>query len=165
MDRMCVPLVNFLTLALVHPTEEDMEPILFQSQSGIAAYVPGPAVVSHRREHLLYRDLLCMLPSATNAASDPALLDVARGVRDMVSESRAEQEDRANSRGVTRRPRTIRERLGDVIVDCLLLLCGLNNYEDPPAYHEWAARPRGVSDHWVLQKSVNATSANLGVPL
>jgi hypothetical protein len=80
-------------------------------------------VVIHRREHILYRDLPGLLPSALAAASDLALLDVARGVRDIVAESRADQDDRAFSREVFRRPHTVRERLGDGIVDRLLLMC------------------------------------------
>jgi hypothetical protein len=144
------PLLDFLDLALVHPTEKDTEPILVQSQVGLAAYVPGPAVVSHRREHLLHRGFPGLFPSTMTAASDPALLDVARGVRDMVSESRAEREDRYNSCEVTRRPRTIRERLGEVIVYLLLLLCRVDSDEDPPMYHEWAALPRGVSERSIL---------------
>jgi hypothetical protein len=57
------------------------------------------------------------------------------------------------------------ERLGDVIVDHLLLLCRVENEKAlPPTYHEWAARPYGMSKRWVLQQAVNADSATLDVP-
>jgi hypothetical protein len=122
MDVVCTPLVDFLTLVLVQPIEAITSPYPLQPQVGMAGYMPGPAVVSHRREHILYRDLQGLLPSALAAASDPALLDVARGVRDMVTESRADRDDRAFSIEVARRPHTVRERLGDGIVDRLLLM-------------------------------------------
>jgi hypothetical protein len=64
-----------------------------------------------------------------------------------------------------RLPRSVRERLGEAIVDRLLLLCRADDDEDLPArYHEWAARPRGVSERWVLQQSVDSTCATLGAP-
>jgi hypothetical protein len=164
-EVMCTPLVEFLTLALVQPTDAITSPYPLQQQVGMAAYMPGPAVVSHRREHILYRNLPGLLPSTLAAASDPALLDAARGVRDMVAKSRADRDDRSFSREVAQRPRTVRERLGDGIVDCLLIMCRVGNDESLPAtYYEWAARPRGVSEHYVLQQAVDAASATLGVP-
>jgi hypothetical protein len=72
-------------------------------------------------------------------ANDPVLLDVARGVGDMVYESRVDRNDWANSREVTRRPRTVRERLGEVIGDRLLLPCRVDTNEAlRPTYHAWA---------------------------
>jgi hypothetical protein len=127
--------------------------------------VPGTSAISHRREHVLYRDLPALRPSLGSATSDPALLDVARGVREMVTEARAERNDRADSRALARLPRSVRERLGDSIVDRLLLLCRADDDDDLPAlYHEWAARPRGVSERWVLQQAVDAACAALGAP-
>jgi hypothetical protein len=165
MEVMCTPMVDFLTLDLVQPTEAITSPYPLQPQVGMAGYTPGPAVFSHRREHILYRDLPGLLPSALAAASEPALLDVARGVRDMVAESRVDRDDRAFSREVARRPRTVRERLADGTVERLLLMCRVDNDESlPAAYHEWAARPRGVSERYVLHQAVDAASAILGVP-
>jgi hypothetical protein len=156
MEVMCTPLVEFLTLALVQSTDAITSPYPLRQQVGMATYMPGPAVVSHRREHILYRDLPGLLPSALAAASDPALLDIARGVRDMVAESRVDRDDIAFSREVAHRPRTVRERLGDVTVDRLLIMCRVDNDESLPAtYHEWAACPCGVSERYVLQQAVD----------
>jgi hypothetical protein len=59
----------------------------------------------------------------------------------------------------------VRERLGDSIVDRLLLLCRADDDDDLPAlYHERVARPRGVSERWVLQQAVDAACASLGAP-
>jgi hypothetical protein len=104
METMFAPKVNFLTLALVQPTEESMAPITVQQQVGMASYIPGPAVFSHHREHILYLDLPGLLPSTMTTDSDPALLDVARGVRDMVAESRADRDHRKKLRGGSSAP-------------------------------------------------------------
>jgi hypothetical protein len=83
----------------------------------------------------------------------------------MVTEARAERNDRADSRALARLTRSVQERLGDAIVDRLLLLCRTDDDEDLPAlYHEWAARPRGVSERWVVQKAVDTACATLGAP-
>jgi hypothetical protein len=80
--------VDFLTVALVKPSADNASPLALQPCVGIAGYVPSPAVVSHRRQHVLYRDLPALVPSnATNASSDPALVEVARGMRAMVAET------------------------------------------------------------------------------
>jgi hypothetical protein len=97
MEVMCTPLVEFLTLALVQPTEAIVSPYPLQQQVGMASYMPGPTVVIQSRDHILYRDLPGLLPLALATASDPVLPAVARGVRGMVAESRADQDDRAIS--------------------------------------------------------------------
>jgi hypothetical protein len=44
-------------------------------------------------------------------------------------------------------------------------LCRAEDDADlPSVYHEWAARPRGVSERWVLQQAVDAACATLGAP-
>jgi hypothetical protein len=58
----------------------------------------------------------------------------------------------------------VREQLGDDIVDRLLLMYQVGNDESLPAtYREWAARPRRVSERYVLQQAVDAVSATVGV--
>jgi hypothetical protein len=165
MMSVCGRLVEFLTVSLVRPTAERATPLTVQHHLGKSGYVPDTSAISHRREHVLYRDLPALRPSLGGATSDPALLDVARGVWEMVTEARAERNDRANSRALARLPRSVRERLGDAIVDLLLLLWCDDDDEDLPAlYHEWAARPRGVSERWVVQQAVDAACATLGAP-
>jgi hypothetical protein len=151
------PLVDFLTVALVKPSAENTTPLTLQPCVGITGYVPSPAVVSRRRQHFLYHDLSALIPaSATASSSDQALVDVARGMRDMVKEARLDRNDRLDARGVARLPRTMRDRLGDSPTDCLLLMCRVNNDNDlPQVGHEWAARPRGVSERHTLQQSVD----------
>jgi hypothetical protein len=81
----CASLVEFLTVALVQPTTEVETPLTVQAQAGKVSHSPGPMAINHRREHVLYWDLPALRPSALlPTASDPALLGVAKGMRDMV---------------------------------------------------------------------------------
>jgi hypothetical protein len=123
--------------------------------------------INHRREHVRYRDLPALRPSALiPAASDPALFNVAKGMRDMVVEARSDRNDRADHRDASHRPKTTREKMGDRITDQLLVMCRATSHEDlPHIYHDWAARPRGVSDRYVLQQAIEASCAALSVPV
>jgi hypothetical protein len=106
-EAICEPLVDFLTMALVKPSADNAAPLALQPCVGIAGYVPSPAVVSHHRQHFLYRDLPALVPAkATTASSDPAFVEVARGMRDMVAEARLNRNDRSDAREVARLPRT-----------------------------------------------------------
>jgi hypothetical protein len=85
-----------------------------------------------------YRNLPALRPStAAVATGDPALLDVDRGVQDMVAKDRADCNDHAESRTLAHLPRSVRERLSEVIVDQLLLIYRADDDDDSPAlYHE-----------------------------
>jgi hypothetical protein len=160
----CSRLVDFLTVELVQPMEERSEPYTLLPQIGTEGYVPGPEAINHHRETILYRDIPALRPAVgLPTTSDPAMLDVARGVRSMVAEARAERTDRANDREEACCPRTIQENLGEAIIDRLLLLCGVTNYDALPAlYREWTARPRGFwstgrcSKKWMTLVPLNA---------
>jgi hypothetical protein len=55
--------------------------------------------------------------------------------------------------------------MSDAITNRLLLLCQVSDDEDlPPLYHEWAARPRGVSERWVLQHVNTSGKAGAQIP-
>jgi hypothetical protein len=165
LDVACSGLIDFLTVALVQPNEDYEAPLTVHAQAGKAGHLPGPVVIHYRRKHTLYRDLPSLHPIATRAAtSDPALIDVARGMRDMVAEARADRNDRTDNRDEPQRPNTVREKMGDTITDRLLLLCR-STYDEklPRVYQEWAVHPRGVSERWVLQQSVEASCAVLNV--
>jgi hypothetical protein len=147
------PLVDFLTVALVKPSDGVSIALTIHACVGKLGYVLSPAVVNYHRDQLLYPDLPALMPVTTpSPASDPALLDVARGMRDMVFEARLDPNDRNNAREVARRSRTVQERMGESLTDRLFLLCRAPNDDElPPLYHEWEARPRGVSERYILQ--------------
>jgi hypothetical protein len=65
-EGICDPLVDFLTVALVKPSTTVAAPLTLQARVGLEGYVPSPAVVSHRCQHLLYRDLPALLPQPSD---------------------------------------------------------------------------------------------------
>jgi hypothetical protein len=100
--------VDFLTVSLEKPRDGASIPLTMHAGVGKPGYVSSPAVVNYRRDQLLYRDLTALMPIATPIpASDLALFDVARGMRDMVIEARLDRHDRNDAREVARRPRTV----------------------------------------------------------
>jgi hypothetical protein len=99
LEDTCAELINFLTMALLTPSAHRAEHYTLQDQAGKAGYVPGPEAISYHQEDVLYRDLYVLkVTSAPPLASDPALLDVAQGLRGMVAEARAKHHDRLESR-------------------------------------------------------------------
>jgi hypothetical protein len=162
----CEPLVNFFTVALVKPAGYDMAPLTLHTCVGTAGYMPSPAVVGHRRLHTLYRDLPSLKPAnATNPARNPVLLDVACGMRGMVTKARLDRNDQTDARWVALRPRTARECIIDALVDRLLLMCRAAHDDDlPRVYYEWVARPRGASERYVLHQSVDLAVTILELP-
>jgi hypothetical protein len=56
MVTVCTPFIEFLTMAMVRPIHTGDTPITVQTQAGLAGYVPSPAVISFRPDHILYRD-------------------------------------------------------------------------------------------------------------
>jgi hypothetical protein len=165
-EAICEPLVDFLTVALVKPYEDNIPPLTLQPCVGIAGYVPSTRLVSHRRQNYLYRDLPGLIPaSATTSSSDPALVNVSRGMRDMVIEARLHRNERSDARDVTRLPRTARDSNDDALTDCMLMMCWVEHDEYlPQVYHEWDARPRGVSERYTLQQSVEFVATIIDVP-
>jgi hypothetical protein len=163
----CSGIINFLTVALVLPTDESEVPVTVWAQAGRSGYTPGPVAINYRRTQVLYRDLPCLRPSAgpPSNSSDPALVDVARGMRDMVMEARAERNVRIGTREENRHPKSVREKMGDTITDRLLLLCRASCDEElPRLYQEWAARTKGVSERWIFQQAVESSCTVLRVP-
>jgi hypothetical protein len=127
-------------------------------------HAPGPSTISYRHEEVLYRYLPALEPTAlAPAASDPALLDVARGVQYMVVADRAERNDGNDVNAEARRPRNARDRMGNAIMDRCLLLCrSVSDMEMPEVYHAWGSLARGVSERWTMQQTIKAACAQQG---
>jgi hypothetical protein len=141
----CSGLINFLTVALVLPTEDSEVPVTVWAQAGRSGYTPGPVAINYRRTQVLYQDLPCLRPSAgpPSNSSDPALVDFAQGMRDMVTEARAERNSQLDTWEENLRPKSVREKMGDTITDRPLLLCRASCDEElPRLYQEWAARTK-----------------------
>jgi hypothetical protein len=118
----CEPLIEFLTIALVEPNATRSTPLTVQTLVGVWGYIPSPAAIIFRRQSIMYRDLPGLRPTTTYGPGDPAMLNIARSVRDFVSYASTDRTDRALAREESRRPKTVRERMSDAITDRLLLL-------------------------------------------
>jgi hypothetical protein len=97
--------------------------------------------------------------------SDPVLLDMASDMRDMITETRLDRNDRTDAREVAHRPRTIQERIGDAFTDRTLILCLAPHDDDmPPMNQERAELSCDVSERYTLQKGVYSAADLLDVP-
>jgi hypothetical protein len=143
----CAPLVKFLTVALIRPSVTRDTPLTIQVKAGLTGYVPSKAFLSFRHNIILYRDLPGLRLTTSSSRDDSAMLDITMNVRDVVSDSSLNRMDQAKAQGVVCMPKTIHERLSNVIVSHLLLSFQVMTDDDlSPVYHKWAARPRGVSE-------------------
>jgi hypothetical protein len=109
----------------VLPADDSEVQVTVWAHAVRSGYTRGPLSINYRRTHILYRDFPYLCPSSgpQSNSSDPALIDVARGMRDMVADARTERNYRLDNREESRRPKSIREKMGDTITDRLLLLC------------------------------------------
>jgi hypothetical protein len=166
LEETCSGLIDFLNVALVIPSAAAPTPLTVHHQVGVAGYVPGPATISHWCEAVLHHNLPLIHPASSSlGVSDPYLLDVARGIHDMVMEARAEQNDRNGVRAEELRPKTVREWMGDYITDRLLLLCHYGSDDELPAlYHAWGFHDQGVSERWGMQQAVESSCTRQDVP-
>jgi hypothetical protein len=164
LEAVCQPLIDFLTVAIVEPTATSLEPLTVKPCLGRLHHNPSPAVVSNRRAEVLYRDLPGLKQGPANAG-DPYLRDVARAVGELAVEARSDRNDRLDRRAILDLPKSARDKFGDRLTDRFLLLCRVEDDDNLPLlYHEWAARPKGVSERYVMQQSVDVVCATLSLP-
>jgi hypothetical protein len=106
-------------------SDTNSAPLTLHPCVGSAGYVPSPAVVSCRWQQIPYRDLPSLMPvnNTPGPASNPASLDMACGMCDLIVEARLDRNDRTDTREVAQRPRTIQELLGDALIYQMLLMC------------------------------------------
>jgi hypothetical protein len=73
--------------------------------------------------------------------------------------------DRLDHRVILDLPKSARDKFGDRVMDRFLLLCRVEDDDNLPLlYHEWAAPPKGVSERYVMQQSVDVACATLSLP-
>jgi hypothetical protein len=142
LEDTCAELINFLIVALVNPNDAMVEAYTLQDQVGRAGYVPGSEAISYCRDGLLHRDLHVLKAAiGPPMTSYPALLDMARGMHDILAKAkaRAERSDCVDSHDEARHPNRMREKMREMIADRLFLLWWATSDEDLPSlYQEWA---------------------------
>jgi hypothetical protein len=122
LSDVCESLIELVIIALVQPNDTRSTPLAVQTQVWVGNYIPSPVAISFRRQSIMYRDLPGLRPAMSSGPGDPAMLDIARSVRDFVLDASTDRTDRAVAREESRRPRTVRERMSEAITDRLLLL-------------------------------------------
>jgi hypothetical protein len=165
LEAVCQPLIDFLTVAIVEPTATSLDPLTVKPCLGRLHHNPSPAVVSNRRAEVLYQDLPGLKQGPANAR-DSYLRDVARAVGELAVEARSDRNDRLDRRAILDFPKSARDKFGDRVTDRFLLLCRVEDDDNLPLlYHEWAARPKWVSERYVMQQSVAVACATLSLPI
>jgi hypothetical protein len=106
---------------MVPPSTTRDTPLTAQSQAGLDGHVPSPAVTSFRRDSILYMDLLGLRPT-TSSGGHPSMMDIVRSVPEFLYEANLAHIDQAEAREDAHMPKTVRERLSDIITYRLLLL-------------------------------------------
>jgi hypothetical protein len=65
--------------------------------------------------------------------------------------------NRLENRKESRRPKTVRDKIGDTLTDSILLLFRSSCDEElPRLYQEWFTGTRGVSKRWVMHQAFSA---------
>jgi hypothetical protein len=105
-----------------------------QARVGLHDLHPSPSVISHRREHVLYRQLTGLRPT-TATAGDPALVGIASSMNNIASAMHHYLVVRETRYAEAKQPSNLREKHGNITADMLLLLTRSTDDEDLPEYY------------------------------
>jgi hypothetical protein len=72
LHQACKPLVDFLLASVTKAANYLACPRTVQPRIGIRDFYPSPAVVNHRPEHVIYRQLRVLCPTAATAGDHPS---------------------------------------------------------------------------------------------
>lgn len=158
----CDPLVKFLMVASTTPTTQ-VDPLLLREQAGLAGHLITTAVMKHRHETMLYKQVPGVEPTNAASTSDPAIRQIADGLDHLVAGMRTEREDRAVRLAAADEPKSVHSVFGDRIADRLLLLTEAMHDDDlPECYLDLANHPKKLSERVVLQEAIDRTAVELG---
>lgn len=127
----------------------------------MAQLVP-PNVLSDRRQRALCQHLPELKPSATAQPANPQFVQIVSESLQLNDHARKERANKQTAREKADDPKTVCEKLGNCVVNKLLLLCNVPNDEDlPKVHHELAARSKGVSKRMLLKQVCDIVVAEL----
>jgi hypothetical protein len=158
LQQVCKPLVVFLVVSLTKGANDLNAPHTMQPRVGLRDFHPRPAVISHRREHILYRQLPGLRPTAATAG-DPALVGIASSMSNIASAMHHDLVVRETRYAEEKNPSTLWEKHGDRTADMLLLLTRSTDDEDLSEYYlNVSGKPKGLSERVILQREVDAAA-------
>jgi hypothetical protein len=134
LQQVCKPLVDFLVVNITKGANDLTSPRTVQPSAGLRDFHPSPSVISHRREHVMYRQLPGLRPTASTAG-DPALVGIASNMNNIASDMHHDLAVRETRYADARKPSTLREKHGDRKTDMLLLLTRSTDNDDLPEYY------------------------------
>jgi hypothetical protein len=158
LQQVCKPLVDFLVVRITKGANDLNAPRTMQPHVGRRDFHPSPAVISHRREHVLHRQLPGLRPTAATAG-DPALVGIASSMHNIASDMHHDLVVRETRYAEAKKPSTLQEKHGDRTSDMLLLLTRSTDDEDLSEYYlNISGKPKGLSERVILQREVDASS-------
>jgi hypothetical protein len=129
-----------------------------QARVGLRDFHPSPSVISHRRENVLYRQLIGLRPTVATAG-DPALVGIASSMNNIASAMHHDLVVRETRYAEAKKPSTLWEKHGDRPADMRLLLTWSTDDEDLPEYYlNVSGKHKGLSERMILQREVDAAA-------
>jgi hypothetical protein len=154
LHQVCKPLVDFLVVSITTGANALNAPRTMQPHIGLRDFHPIPAVISHRREHVLCRQLPGLRPTPATAG-DPALVGIASSMNNIASAMHHYLVVRETRYTEANKPSTLWKKHGDRTADMLLLLTRSTDDEDLPEYYlNISGKSKGLSEHVILQREV-----------
>ena len=146
------PLIKFLMVAATQYSTTRHAPRTVNDSLGHGV-VGDPQVLSDRRQRVLYVHLPSLKPTAPSSQATPQFTAIVAELSQLNDHARRERADKQAARDEADKPKTVRERFGDYVVDKLLRLCDVQDDDDlPKIYHELAGRTKGVNKRLLLKQ-------------
>jgi hypothetical protein len=156
LQQVCKHLVDLLVVSITKGASDLTTTRTVQPRTGLRDFHPSPAVISHRREHVLYRQFPGIRPTSTTAG-DPALVGIASSMNNIASDMHHDLAARETRYADARKPSTLHEKHGDRTVDMLLLLTRSADDDNMPEYYlNVSGNPKGLYERVILQREVDA---------
>jgi hypothetical protein len=110
LQQVCKPLVDFLVVSIAKGAKDLNVPRTMQACVGLRDFHPSSSAISHRREHVLYRQLPGLRPTAATAG-DPALVGIASSVKNIASAMHHDLVVRETRYAEAKQPSTLRKSM------------------------------------------------------
>jgi hypothetical protein len=119
---------------------------------------PSPAVINHRREHVLHRQLSGLQPTGV-VVGGPSLVGIVSSMNNIDSAMNHDLVVRETWYSESRKPSTLREKHGDRTADIFMLLAPSTDDDHLSEYYlDVSGKPKGLSERIILQSEVDAAS-------
>jgi hypothetical protein len=133
LQQVCKTLVDFLVVSITKSASDLNVPRTLQPCAGLRDFHPSPAVISHRREHVLYLQLPGIMPTSA-MDGDPALVGISSSMNKITSAMQHDLVVRETRYVEAKNPSNLRQKHGDRTSDMLLLPTHSTDDDNLPEY-------------------------------